>query len=503
MSIETELKLRLSPEHLARLRRHALFKTQQITPPVTRRLHNIYYDTPTLDLHRGEMALRLRRSGGIWLQTLKGGGQVMAGMHQRCEWEVPVPSGELDFSGLDTSVWDEHLPPALRDKLQPVFVTDFYRSSRLLEWQGAEIEVCMDHGEVKTSQYSMPICEVELELKSGNSGQLFDLALALLEIVPFELETVSKAEQGFRLLSGYIEQPVKGGLVRLGENAPLTDVLQTLVWTCLLHLQGNLQGVMNSTDNEYLHQMRVALRRLRVVLRMAEKIRADEQLAALRQELTALAAALGRVRDWDVFIAGIAAPLCAVRGGDAGLQVLLNSSEQRRADCYATLRDTVQARDLQRLILRLAIWMNGSYWPQAGQGAPRTRDFATRHLHRLAKRYRQAGLYLNTLDAPRLHALRILAKKLRYSAEFFADLYDRKKAGPYLSALGEVQEVLGQINDVAAAHRLLDELAANPDLPVQQEVIALTRNEVDKNLSKLISKLHKTAELFDKQYAFW
>jgi len=89
------------------------------------------------------MALRLRRVGGRWLQTLKGGGQILAGLHQRFEWEVPVPSAQLDFSGLDEAVWGEHLPAALRENLKPVFITDFYRSSRLLDWQGAIIEVCL------------------------------------------------------------------------------------------------------------------------------------------------------------------------------------------------------------------------------------------------------------------------------------------------------------------------------------------------------------------------
>ncbi len=86
----------------------------------------------------------------------------------------------------------------------------FTHSSRMLDFQGAQIELCMDQGEVRTGPRSLPICELELELKSGEPKRLFELALAILEIVPFELETVSKAEQGYRLLSGYERHPVKG-----------------------------------------------------------------------------------------------------------------------------------------------------------------------------------------------------------------------------------------------------------------------------------------------------
>ena len=504
MAIETELKLRITPEQLAKLRRHELFKAYQITPPVTRRLHNIYYDTPEFDLHKNQMALRLRRVGGRWLQTLKGGGQVKAGLHQRFEWEVPVPSAKLDFSGLDEVVWDEHLPLGIRENLKPVFITDFYRSSRLLDWQGAIIEVCLDHGEVKTVQHSTPISEVELELKSGEPQQLFELAQAILEIVPFELEVVSKAEQGFRLLAGYIAQPVKGIVPKLAKSDSLTDGLQTLIWSCLLHFQGNLRGAMAGTDAEYLHQMRVALRRLRVVLRISEKIRADETLATLREDLASLGVTLGRIREWDVFIAQTIQPMRFRIEGNVGqrsLQALLVDCERQRADCYAALRGAGQARELQRLMLRFAIWMNGSYWRQAEQGVPETHVFAAKRLHQLARRYEQAGLHLHTLDEKHLHALRIHAKKLRYGAEFFAALYEIHKAKTYLSALSEVQELLGGINDIAVAHRLLDEQAAN--LSANQEVIVFIKTWIDKDLSIKFKMLHKSVQYFNKQQAFW
>ena len=284
MPVETELKLRIAPEQLARLKRHALLKKNQLTRPITRRLYNIYFDTPKLALHQSEMALRLRRSGRQWLQTLKGGGSVQGGLHRRNEWEMPVSGPALDFSLPQVGEWSELLPLKMRNKLQPVFVTDFSRSSRIMSWQGAQIELCMDQGEVSSEQQRAPVCELELELKSGEPRQLFELALAILEIVPFELESVSKAEQGFRLLSGFDEQPVKALSPELARKDYFLPAMQALMWSCLQHLQSNVHGAMTSDNAEYLHQMRVALRRLRVVLRMADTVCADEQLAALEKE---------------------------------------------------------------------------------------------------------------------------------------------------------------------------------------------------------------------------
>ncbi|HSM99360.1 MAG TPA: CHAD domain-containing protein [Gallionella sp.] len=512
MAVETELKLRIAPEQLARLKRHELLKAHSLTRPVTRRLYNIYYDTARLDLHGSGMALRLRHAGRQWLQTLKGGGSVQAGLHQRNEWEVPVHGPALEFSAPQTAGWDKHLPRPLRKKLRPVFVTDFSRTSRMLLWQDAEIELCMDQGEVSTEQHRTQICELELELKSGEPRQLFELALAILEIVPFELEVVSKAEQGYRLLSGYAEHPVKGVAPALARTDTLDDMLRTLIWSCLQHFQNNLSGAMGSDDPEYLHQMRVALRRLRVVLRMAEKVRADETLAGLGREIAALCAALGRIREWDVFIAQTVQPMCKRMAGHAGLQALLAASERQHADSYAALRGAAQARELQRLLLRFAVWMNGAYWQQTAAVQP-VQDFATRRLHKLAERFARSGQHLHTFDAARLHALRIVAKKLRYSAEFFAALYDKRKARSFLAALGEVQEVLGQINDVAVAHRLLDGLAADAtmaadDLPadgetVVQEAVILSRGWIAHDLSHQLVVLRKSIQRFNKQAAFW
>ncbi|MEI7457205.1 MAG: CHAD domain-containing protein [Nitrosomonadales bacterium] len=494
MAVETELKLRMLPDDLAKLRRHPLFKLHQVTTPETRRLHNVYYDTPTLDLHKHRMALRVRRVGGRWIQTLKGGGQVRAGLHQRFEWETPVPSARLDFTGLDRVVWDEHLPVAWREHLLPVFTTDFYRASRLIDWQGTIIEVCMDKGSVRTQQHSAPICELELELKSGDPQQLFSLAQAILDIVPFELETVSKAELGFRLIAGFVPQPVKSELPDLSAAENVTSALQKIIWSCLQHWQGNLRGALGyDHDAEYLHQMRVALRRLRIVLRMAEKISADEELSALRAALAQLSGVLGRMREWDVLIRD----LNKLPDVPAGFELLISQCEQQRTEAYAVLR--AQAEKMQRLLLRFAVWMNGSYWPQAEQGAPELAKFARRCLRQLAKRYQKAAESSGMRDDEALHELRLEAKKLRYSAECFAGLFSRSKAGAYIADLSEVQELLGEINDAMVAQRLLAQLAYR----IPAETAAWVVREINGKLSKNIKMLHKDVKVFDNKNFFW
>ena len=484
MSIESELKLRVEYEQLARLKRQ--FKKYQITKPVTRRLHNVYFDTPELDLHQRKIALRLRRVGGEWLQTLKGGGSVKAGLHQRDEWEIPVAKAELDFSMLP----EEQLPLELREKLRPVFTTDFYRTSQIIDWQSAHIEVCMDHGEIRTEHSCASFSEVELELKSGEPRQLYKLAEAMLAIVPFELESVSKAEKGFLLLTNFIPQPAKVELPKLAQTDSLADSLQAWIWSCLMHLQDNLQGAMAGADPEYLHQVRVALRRLRVLLRMSEKIQTDTELSSLRDALAKLGAMLGRIREWDVFSAQIPGLLQEQSGR---LKTISAYCVRQRTACYAEM----PFREVQHLLLRFAIWMSGDYWRHVQQCEAAMLKFASRYLQRLHKRYMH--VQVRQRESSQLHVLRIQAKKLRYSAEFFSGCYDTHKVKRYLAALGRVQELLGAIHDIYVAKRLFDEMV----LPRHGRIIASFKVKLDVELSEKLKRLDRQLAIFDRRPVFW
>jgi CHAD domain-containing protein len=236
-------------------------------------------------------------------------------------------------------------------------------------------------------------------------------------------------------------------------------------------------------------------------------------LSGFKKDISSLGVALGHVREWDVFIAQTVEPMCQRMAGHPGLKDLCAACVRQRATCYAALRGPVQAHELQRLLLRFAIWMNGAYWQQTGwrkaiwqqqaENVQTAHDFATRRLDKLAKRFALSGQQLSTADAARLHALRIVAKKLRYSAEFFAALYSGQKSRPYVAALSEVQDVLGQINDIAVAHRLLDGLAADAALAEHQEAVVLARGWIAHDLSGLLTDLLKSMRNFNKQPVFW
>jgi inorganic triphosphatase YgiF len=199
MAHEVELKLRIQPADAARLRRHPAIRSAVIGKPTTRNLISIYYDTPQLALLDAGISLRVRRMAGIWSQTVKGSGRSLAGLHQRMEWEDAIASGHPDFSKITepalTEIFDDE---ALRTALIPIFSTEVRRTEWNLTFDnGDQVELALDLGELVVGEKREPINEIELELKGGNAGRLFDLALDLQQDIPLELENISKAQRGY------------------------------------------------------------------------------------------------------------------------------------------------------------------------------------------------------------------------------------------------------------------------------------------------------------------
>jgi triphosphatase len=497
MPVETELKLRIAPEHLNRLKRHPLLKKLSTARATTRKLYSIYYDTPDLDLHHRAMALRLRRVGKQWLQTLKGGGGVQAGLHQRNEWETPVAGKALDFEALKAS-GGKRLPLALRKKLKPLIVTDFSRTTRMVAFGGAEIELSLDSGEIRAGKESRPISELELELKSGESVQLFKLALVLLDIVPLEVEHTSKAEYGFLLHRAAQPTVGKASFPSLAKSMDVASALQSMIGACLLHLQANISGTIQKLDEEYLHQVRVALRRLRVVLAIAENFHADEELGKLHEQVAELCVEFGRLREWDVFVTQILVPIRSRLPEQDELR-LLRDSEKLRGQHHAAVESRLQSQDYQRFLLCFGAWMHGDYWREPAAKDLSMPCFAAQILDKRSRQVSKRGKDTATATPNQLHMLRIACKKLRYSVEIFASLFDPVKAKRYLSALITLQDILGTLNDIAVAHRLLDEL----DAGAQHESTLLIRDWIKRDYMDQIVKLNKAWKKFYGQKIFW
>jgi triphosphatase len=520
MPVEIELKLRLLPDKVAGLRRNSLLKSLTISRPVTQKLYTVYYDTSNFDLRRNDIAFRLRRSGRSgkrWIQSIKGGGSVTGGLHQRYEWETPVPEAQPDFSKIDDAALAKLFGNAdLREQLRPLFTTEFKRSIRILRLpDGSEAEFSLDQGLISAPDgSSMSICEIELELKSGSHLPLYQLALDLLSTVPLRLENTSKAERGYALVTGYKSPPLKVLPVQLTGEMNMSKAFKAIARNCLGHLHGNEAGMLEYRNAEYLHQMRVALRRIRLVLIIFAKAFAKPAFASVTPELKWLSAQLGPARDWDVFVSGTLAVVSENFPQHAGLLALRKKCEQIRREQNDRAYKAVDSTRYTELMLKLGAYLSAESRlvpakpPLNDVGAEirletPVKEFADTLLSRGQAKLKKYSKKLKKLDAAELHALRIVAKKQRYASEFFAKLYVAKKAKRYIKSLAELQGTLGTMNDASVAERLLSEVPIEKAKSGEHEAIGIVRGWVANVALTKKSELDKVWVDFEKNDRFW
>ena len=513
---ETELKLRLSPEYAARLQYNPLLKSLNVSSPFTKKIYSIYYDSSNFDLRRNGVALRLRREGKRWVQTIKGGGSAIAGLHKREEWEASVLKAQPDITKIsDPLLIKLFCVAGLRQQLRPLFTTEFNRSTRMLHLpDGSEAEFCLDRGKIIAGNVSLPLCEIELELKSGSPMALFHFALDLLRIVPFRLENVSKAERGYALYSGCMSPPFKAQPIQLVPKTSVGEAFRTIIWKCLSHLHINEAGMLEGGDIEYLHQMRVALRRQRSALSIFSKVFYKATFTPIVQELKWLAGQFGPARDWDVFVTETLATVCEVFPDHPGVLALQEKCEQLRRYHNDDARAAIESRRYTEATLKLGAWLSAESWlakpdvPASDDlidiepGAP-IKEFAGKllsHRHRQLKRY---GWKLAHLSAQDLHALRILVKKQRYAAEFFAELYPYKETKRYIHSLSTLQDILGAMNDTTVIEGLLSEVSIAKDESGMHEAVGIVRGwETSLALTKKL-ELNNAWIYYQENSPFW
>ena len=446
MHVERELKFRLAAASASRV-----WSLIPGPAPASRRvLENIYYDTPERRLRAARAALRLRRDGKRWLICFKHDRAPASGLAQRSEWEAPVAHGTWTvealpvaeiraFAGLDLR--------ALAPRLMPVFSTRFTRrSSEIALTDGARLEVCVDRGYIAAGRRRAPIRELELELGAGDLGAMLAFAERLVEPLRLELEPLSKAERGYRLAAGERAAPVKARPPSFGEDESTESVLLAVVQAGLAQIEGNVEGVAQASDPEYLHQLRVGMRHLRSAWRSFEDLGPRKAFRAPAAALKDLMPVLGKARDWDVFCLGLRRPALARRASAA------------RAQARRAAQALVRSARMQRLVLGVVRWMHEAPWRRDGEATRSAAVFAGRMLARLERRLRRRGDEVDWEDPSQRHRLRIRVKRLRYACEPFAALYQGPTVKRYLQRLGALQDILGELNDIVVGRRLLAEL---------------------------------------------
>ncbi|WP_394192449.1 CYTH domain-containing protein [Pseudoalteromonas atlantica] len=228
MDTEIELKFLVSDAVVPLIPALITQFAKTVTNKPSRSLQNAYYDTPSRELRALDIGFRTRCADNQCEQTIKLAGEVVGGLHQRPEYNLPIEGNRPDITEFDSSIWPHGMQVnAIAANLYPIFSTNFIRRTWLIETEsGAKIEVVLDKGEVSASGRIEPICELEIELMEGSRNELFALADKLVAQSNIRLGLYSKAARGYRLADEKPLKPSKSiGFVSLPKKATQEQAL--------------------------------------------------------------------------------------------------------------------------------------------------------------------------------------------------------------------------------------------------------------------------------------
>ncbi|MFJ1301842.1 CHAD domain-containing protein [Pseudomonadota bacterium AL_CKDN230030165-1A_HGKHYDSX7] len=502
---EQELKLHVPASATAAIRREL---SQRQSSRI--RLRALYFDTPERELVHARIALRLRQEGRQWVQTVKMPG---ANAITRIELNHPRPGPVLDLSlYAGTEVGDALA--RIQGELGVRYETDVSRQLCKLRSRYGTVEVALDTGLLRAGALELPISEIEFELVSGRPEAIFAVGRQWQKRHGLVLDVRSKSERGDALaemaqtLANLPEgdeaeaarkeavsrfwAPRGARSVKLRPEQDAVQALTTIAGECLEQIVRNAAalaevdtaGVYAAGSPEHVHQLRVGMRRLRSAWKLFEGWVAPPA-PTLDAGIREYFGAFGASRDQDV-LADTVVPLLegagmppipaepVARGADAhalaaspAFQAWLLElfewsmnilpppppAEADATDVTATPAP-VAADDEHAVgerIVPTIIGLNAGNTETQAPTAPALSQLLAKRLRRWHKSVAKDGLRFTDLDLESRHELRKRGKRLRYSLSFAESLLPATRLRAYRKQLAHVQELLGEINDLAVA----------------------------------------------------
>jgi len=337
-------------------------------------------------------------------------------------------------------LFEADLPPQLRSRLAPIIemrallalATVATRSRKLAVLNGDEktvVRLTEQHAKgLRTRVLTLPVRGYDKDLQRVHKVLTVSLGLTKTD-EPLADEAIAAA--------GALPAGTSSKLdVQLTRGQPAGAAAEAVLARTHAIAQANLPGTLDDVDSEFLHDLRVAVRRARSLLRELKTVFPERPLQRLRADLKWVQAITGEMRDLDVQLLDFEAYEDRDR-----LTALREVLEAHRAKALTKMRRDLRSR---RATGALSAWAD----LQAVQDTPPIEQLAA---ERIAKVYKQmlkmGGAIDDDTEPEALHELRKKGKELRYLLEFFGGLFDAGVVKPMIKALKALQDVLGRHQD--------------------------------------------------------
>jgi inorganic triphosphatase YgiF len=438
---EVEIKLDIDPANASRL---AAFHSMSGEADHQRQI-SVYFDTPKGKLRRNGWVLRVREVDGRFTQTIKhsGAGPIPI---DRDEWEEAVGGLKPELKAISKTPLAEVVKARQFRQLAPVCRSDVDRTSRTITNGKGSFELTFDEGLVEARESCEPIHEIELELKDGDLEALLAAARKIVRQSPVKIGVMAKSERGFALADKKRKAATKALPVVLGERMSVAEGFATVASACLKHFRMNEPLLIAERDAEALHQLRVAIRRLRSALWLFRPAIRDSRLVGFQDQLRNFTRELGAARNIDVILASLPP--------DDPARAHLEDNRKR---LYAKIVRKLDSRSFRLFMFDLFAWVQAGKWRARKKACGPLMPFSIKRLDRLWARINLKAESLSRLTDTERHKLRIETKKLRYAVEFLAEPFRplAEARTKFVKAAEGVQDRLGDLNDLATRQALL------------------------------------------------
>jgi inorganic triphosphatase YgiF len=239
-----------------------------------------------------------------------------------------------------------------------------------VDLSGAVVEVAFDQGCIEAGERCEPLSEIELKLKAGPRRVLYDLGIELLEIAPLRVGTRSEADRGYDLAFGLAPEATKATALVISTEHTVDDIVAVLLATCQHHLLANQAAAEIGRDPEGVHQMRVALRRMRTACGLLHRELRLPTLQTFSAEGKWLTNLLGEARDWDVLVSDTLSEPSEALNWDIHFNGIRQAAEPHRLVAYAALREALASRRYNRFQLSMRHWIESRSWRNELDGRP-------------------------------------------------------------------------------------------------------------------------------------
>ena len=425
-------------------------------------LQAAYIDTSDFLLTQAGIAFRLRKEGRQWVQTLK---VSTPNPLERLEHNVTlsaagnaIPSWSFELhQNHDSGKYLYKRFPKLRvEDLKICYQTDIWRRKAVVNTRQGSIEYALDIGSIysnlSTGVIASSVQELEIELKQGDFRNVLHHAQNIIKVHKAYIDTRSRSERGFLLASGLKASPaLRAKSISLKNAENIHEIIELLIHSCLAQVLANQSVLSAEYENysEYLHQLRVGLRRLKVLFKYLARhdiFISDEGADTFKKAFDRL----GQYRDND-YVTGVLNPILSSLGGP---EIKLSSIKDLPSPSHIT-RD----KEFQLLLLELMSVGLSPVKPIAEPGDSKRTKEELIAFRKMATKLIDGGFHFvsdrvsifSTLRDEEIHSLRKKMKFMRYSLEFFKDYCNKNKYSNFFKAISVALECFGLFNDICVA----------------------------------------------------